>query len=85
MSRHSRFLGCASIAVASSLALSACGSNNVPTPTPTPTPTSVAKQEDQFGMTFGNLYRADPNSEPASVNDGDVIAVTLLLDPVNIN
>lgn len=76
----------ASAVVASSLILSACSNKDtIPTATPTPTPsTAVVKQEDMFGLAFGNDFRAAANGEPVAVNDGDLIPVTLLTDPISI-
>lgn len=42
------------------------------------------KVEDKFGKDFGNAYRADPNSEPAQVTEGDVPPVSLTSEPVPI-
>lgn len=64
--------------------LAACGGSSY-TPTPTPSQTAAARQEDQFGIAFGNDFRADPNSEPAPVADGDLVAVSLTTEPVPIN
>ncbi len=85
MNIPSKRIAAAGAVVASSLILSACGSTNLPTPTPTPSATAAAKQEDQFGLAFGTDFRADPNTEPAAVNDGDLIAISLVTEPVAIN
>lgn len=68
--------------------VTACGSSaNTPTatPAPTPTPTVAARQEDQFGTAFAADFRAAADSEPASVADGDIAALSLTAEPVNIN
>ena len=68
--------------------LSACGDgngSNTPTPTPTPGQTGTARQEDQFGIAFGNAFRAAPDGEPSPVADGDLVAVSLTTEPVTIN
>ncbi len=70
------------------LALSACGSSSsVPpiSPSPMPTSSTAVRQEDQFGTQFGTAFRADPNSEPFAVNDGDLIAISFTTEPVTIN
>ncbi len=41
--------------------------------------------EDQFGKGFGKAFRADPNSEPRNVVEGDVVPVSLTGQPVEIN
>ena len=41
--------------------------------------------EDQFGEGFGNAFRAEPNSEPATVDEGDVIPVSQTAEPVQID
>ena len=64
--------------------LAACGSSGS-SPTPTPTQTVTALQEDQFGVVFGNDFRAGLNSEPFVVSDGDLIAISLTAEPVTIN
>ena len=66
--------------------LSACGSDGgTPAPTPTPSQTTTARFEDQFGIAFGNDFRADPNSEPSPVADGDLVAISFTTEPVPIN
>lgn len=41
--------------------------------------------EDQFGEGFGNAFRAEPNSEPINVDEGDVVAVSQTAEPVQID
>ena len=83
MSRKTKLLrGGAVILLAAGLA--ACGSSGY-APTPTPTQTVTALQEDQFGVVFGNDFRAALNSEPFLVSDGDLIAISLTTEPVTIN
>ena len=41
-------------------------------------------QEDKFGVQFGIDFRASMNSEPASVNDGDIVPVSLTNEPIDI-
>ena len=71
------------------LALSACGSSSsvppIASPAPTPAPSTAVRQEDQFGTQFGIAFRADPNSEPFAVNDGDLVAISFTTEPVTIN
>ena len=47
--------------------------------------TMGGKVEDKFGREFGNAHRADPNSEPVEVADGDVPPVSLTSEPVAID
>ena len=51
-------------------------------PTPTTPPPAAAKFEDQFGTKFATDFRAGPNTEPADVAAGDVIAVNPTAEPV---
>lgn len=87
MTRTSKLILQASAAVMLATGLAACGSNanNTPTPTPTPTQTAAARQEDQFGVAFGNDFRAAPDGEPSPVADGDLVAISLTTEPVTIN
>ena len=76
----------ASSVILLAVGLSACGgSGSYSPPAPTPTQTTTARVEDQFGIAFGNDFRADPNSEPSPVSDGDLVAVSLTAEPVPIN
>ncbi|WP_309623534.1 hypothetical protein [Novosphingobium sp.] len=64
------------------LAVAACGSSYQ---APPPGGGGVmVRQEDSFGIAFGTAFRADNNSEPYNVADGDIIAVSLLTEPVDI-
>ena len=65
------------------LAVAACGSSN-PAPPPGGGGVITVRQEDQFGIAFGTAFRTDNNSEPYSPADGDLIAVSLLTEPVDI-
>ena len=66
------------------LAVSACGqSAKNPTP-PGPGVGITARQEDQFGVQFGSAFRADNNAEPVNVNDGDIVALSLTTEPIDI-
>ncbi len=70
--------------LALALTVSACGpSTKTPTP-PDPGPVVTARQEDQFGVQFGSAFRADNNAEPVNVNDGDIVAVSLTTEPVDV-
>ena len=44
-----------------------------------------ARPEDQFGKGFGKAYRADPKSEPVTINKGDLIPVSTTTEPVAFN
>ena len=50
-----------------------------------PLAATSARPEDQFGKGFGKAFRADRNSEPAIVADGDVIPVSHTAEPVQID
>ncbi len=68
------------------MTVSACGSSGSGGSTATTPPVVTATaQEDKFGTVFGTDFRATANSEPASVNDSDIVAVSLTTDPVAIN
>jgi len=54
------------------------GSTVVVTP---PAPEANAK----YGAAFASAYKADANSEPASVSAGDVVAVDATAEPTPIN
>ncbi len=75
--------------LAVALTLSACGNSRSrdtgAAPTPPPGAVVVTRQEDTFGTAFGNLFRANANSEPASVSDGDLVAVSFTTEPATIN
>lgn len=43
-----------------------------------------ARQEDQFGVKFGSAYRELNDSEPYSPADGDIAAISLTAEPVEI-
>lgn len=85
MARSKKKLAGAGAVVASSLVLAACSSSsNVAAPAPTSTASTAVRQEDQFGLAFANDFRSAANGEPAVVNDGDLIPVTLLSEPISI-
>ena len=73
------------IGTALALPLAACGgggggSDSVITP-----PVVIKTlQEDKFGVQFGTDFRAAMNSDPVSVNDGDIVPVSLTTDPIDI-
>ena len=86
MKRRTQLLLQASAVSLLATGLAACGGGNgSSTPTPTPGQTSAARQEDQFGIAFGNAFRAAPDGEPSPVADGDLVAVSLTTEPVTIN
>ena len=66
------------------LAIAACGSGNNATPPGNGGGTVTVRQEDQFGVQFGTAFRADINSEPYSPADGDIAAISLTTEPVDI-
>lgn len=79
------------------LSISACssndnnggGSSNSPPPVVTapPPPTVIVSpnQEDKFGANFGAAFRAALNGEPISVNEGDIIPISLTAEPEVVN
>lgn len=66
------------------LVLAACGSSYQAPPPPPGGGGATVRQEDSFGIAFGTAFRADNNSEPYNPMDGDIIAVSLLTEPVEI-
>ena len=68
------------------MTVSACGGSGSGGSTSTTPPVVVATaQEDKFGTAFGTDYRAAANSEPATTNDGDIVAVSLTTEPIDVN
>lgn len=64
------------------------GSGNTTTPvggTPPPPVVVTPNQEDKFGANFGAAFRAALNGEPISVNDGDIIPISLTAEPEVVN
>ena len=47
--------------------------------------TETGLTEDKFGRGFGKAFRADPNSEPMNVSDGDMIPVSNTAEPIEVN
>lgn len=67
------------------LPLAACGGGGGGhDSTPAPPTVVTTAQEDKFGVQFGTDFRAAMNSEPAAVNDGDVVPVSLTTEPIDI-
>lgn len=65
--------------------LAACGGGGGSSKTVVTPPTVVTtSQEDKFGSKFGQDFRADPNSEPTAVADGDIVPVDATDEPINI-
>jgi hypothetical protein len=46
---------------------------------------SVAQPDARFGKGFDEKSKADPNSEPTPVRDGDVPPLSLTTEPVQID
>lgn len=66
-------------------ALAACGGPGGGRDKPPVPPTVVTtSQEDKFGVKFGQNFRAPAQSEPASVNDGDLVPVSWTTEPIDI-
>lgn len=87
MDRKSQLLLRITLAAGLGVAVSACSSkpsSSTATVTAPPVVTATA-QEDKFGTVFGTDYRAVANSEPASANDGDIVAVSLTTEPIPVN
>ena len=45
----------------------------------------ATRTEDKFGKNFGTAFRAPANSEPAKVEDADVIPVSNTAEPEQID
>lgn len=52
---------------------------------PLVTGTEMARSDQGFGRKFDERLRADPNSEPAPVKEGDLPPVSLTTEPVRID
>lgn len=74
------------LGTALALPLAACGGGGGGGSDSVIAPPVVVKtaQEDKFGVQFGIDFRASMNSEPASVNDGDIVPVSLTNEPIDI-
>jgi hypothetical protein len=44
----------------------------------------VARQEDKLGVQFATAFRADNNFEPYSPAEGDIAAISLTAEPIDI-
>lgn len=67
------------------LPLAACGGGGGRTDTVVEPPkVVVTAQEDKFGIPFGTDFRAMMNSDPASVSDTDIVAVSFTTEPIDI-
>ncbi len=66
--------------------LTACGrTNGSDAPANDSFASTSTAQEDRFGKGFGKAFRADPNSEPANVVEGDVIPVSDTAEPLPVD
>lgn len=80
-----KFLARALCGTALALPLAACGGGGGGSDkTPSPPTVVTTAQEDKFGLAFGTDFRASMNSEPASVNDTDIVPASLLTEPIDI-
>ncbi|GAC1578594.1 MAG: hypothetical protein NVS3B5_11290 [Sphingomicrobium sp.] len=82
-----QFIKRALVGTALALPLAACGGGGGSSGQDTviaPPTVVTTKQEDKFGVAFGNDFRAALNSEPASVADSDIVPVSLTTDPIDI-
>ena len=84
MSREARTVWRSACLLGLGLAVAACGGSGYQTPPPPGGGGVTVKQEDSFGMQFATAFRADNNSEPYNVADGDIIAISLTTEPVDI-
>ena len=87
MTKNHNLVRRAILVAGSGVSLASCGgggSNNQTTVPPPPPPVVTTAQEDKFGLAFGTDFRANPNSEPANVNDGDIIGLSLTTNPIDI-
>lgn len=66
------------------LPLAGCGGGGGSDKPPTPPKVVTTAQEDKFGLAFGMDFRASPNSEPATVNEGDIVPVSFTTEPIDI-
>lgn len=82
MTRHGLKLGCSVLALS---ALGACSDSKKKDEMVVVPPQSGPSQLSSFGTQFATAYRADPNSDPYTPADGDVLALTLTADPVSID
>jgi hypothetical protein len=61
--------------------LAGCDSSNkIEAPPPPPATVAPPPPEDAFGTNFGEAFRADPNSEPRTPADGDIIPLSFTED-----
>ena len=65
--------------------LASCNKNNREDGSAADIRSDRGRVEDQFGKGFGEAFRADPNSEPANVSEGDMVPVSLTAEPVKID
>lgn len=68
--------------------LSACGSEEDAGPLPADPfvgRTTAEAPGDRFGKGFGAASRANPNSEPVKVSDGDIRPVSLTEEPLDVH
>ena len=84
MSRKARIVWRSACLLGLGLAVTACGGSGNPTPPTNGGGVVTVKQEDTFGMQFATAFRADNNSEPYNVADGDIVAISLTTEPVDI-
>lgn len=67
------------------LSLAACGGGGGGSDSVVEPPKVITTaQEDKFGIAFGTDFRAPLNGEPAPVNDGDIVPVSLTTEPIDI-
>lgn len=85
MARVAVALRFAGLALVASALLAACGQKRGDNPKMLDVSADAGRMEDEFGSRFGEAFRADPNSDPKNIQDGDVRPVSLITEPVPIN
>lgn len=69
------------LALAVGVSLSACNKRDDDTLTIGASEAETGRPEDQFGEGFGEKFRADPNSDPTPVKEGDLVPVSETAEP----
>lgn len=72
------------VVLALAVAVVGCGSSKSPDTPPSDGGGVITQQEDQLGTRFGTAFRAANDSEPYSPADGDIVAISLTTEPVDI-
>lgn len=67
------------------VSLSACSKSKDDTLAIEASEAETGRPEDRFGKGFGEKFRADSNSDPAPVEEGDLVPVSETAEPVLID